>query len=187
VANEYANKSDNRLIKEVLRGDAQAYGELYQRYVEEIYRYIYFRSARNRTDAEDLTQMVFMRAWKTIMKNSTDHYHFRSLAYTIARNLTIDQWRAKKDEISLEDVEEERLSHPFTDPEQNALTSEQMDGLQKAIRRLDPIMQDVIICRFANQLSRAETAKTLGITEGHVRVLQHRALKEIRKQKDEKE
>lgn len=187
MANEYANKSDNRLIYEVLRGDAQAYGELYQRYVEEIYRYVYFRSARNRTDAEDLTQMVFMRAWKTIMKNNTDQYHFRSLVYTIARNLTIDEWRTRKVEIALEDAEEETLSHPFTNLEQNALTSEQMDGLQKAISKLDPIMQDVIICRFANQLSHAETAKTLGITEGHVRVLQYRALKEIRKQKDEKE
>jgi RNA polymerase sigma-70 factor (ECF subfamily) len=108
------------------------------------------------------------------------------LAYTIARNLTIDQWRTKKDEISLEDVEEERLSHSFTDPEQNALRSEQMDGLQMAISRLDPIMQDVIICRFANQLSHAETAKILGISEGHVRVIQYRALKEIRNQNDEK-
>lgn len=186
MATEYAKKSDDRLIQEVLRGDAQAYGELYLRYVEEIYRYVYFRAARNRTDAEDLTQMVFMRAWKTIMKNSTDNYHFRSLAYTIARNLTIDQWRTKKDEISLEDVEEERLSHSFTDPEQNALRSEQMDGLQMAISRLDPIMQDVIICRFANQLSHAETAKILGISEGHVRVIQYRALKEIRNQNDEK-
>lgn len=187
MANEYAKKSDNRLIKEVLRGDAQAYGELYQRYVEEIYRYIYYRSARNRIDAEDLTQMVFMRAWKSIMKNTTDQYHFRSLAYTIARNLTIDQWRARKDEIALEDVEEERLSNPLADPEQNALTLERMDELQMSIRRLDPIMQDVIICRFANQLSHSETAKVLGITEGNVRVLQHRALKEIRNQRDEKE
>lgn len=187
MANEYAKKSDDRLIQEVLRGDAQAYGELYQRYVEEIYRYIYFRSAKNRIDAEDLTQMVFMRAWKAIMKNSTDQYHFRSLAYTIARNLTIDQWRARKDVIALEDVEEERLSNTLPDPEQNTLTSERMEELQKAVRRLDPIMQDVIICRFANQLSHAETAKTLGITEGHVRVLQHRALKVIRKKEDEKE
>jgi len=187
VATEYAKKSDNRLIKEVLRGDAQAYGELYLRYVEEIYRYVYFRAARNRSDAEDLTQVVFMRAWNTIMKNNTDHYHFRSLAYTIARNLTIDQWRAKKEEIALEDVEEESLSDPSKDPEQNALKSEWIEGLHKAIRKLEPIMQDVIICRFANQLSHADTAKILGISEGHVRVLQHRALKEIRNQNDEKE
>jgi RNA polymerase sigma factor (sigma-70 family) len=68
----------------------------------------------------------------------------------------------------------------FATPEKKVLIQERSQALAAAVRELDPQLQDVFICRFINKLSHAETARTLGLKEGHVRVLQYRALKKIR-------
>ena len=65
-------------------------------------------------------------------------------------------------------------------PEDRILINEQTQALTEAIRELKPNLQDVFICRFINGMSHAETAQVLQLKEGHVRVLQHRALKQIR-------
>lgn len=180
MSSKYTKVSEEKLIKEVLQGDIQAYGELYKRYLDEIYRYVYYRVANNHLEAEDLTQVVFIRSWEVISKNRPKKYNFRSLVYKIAHNLIVDRWRTQRQELSLEKEKVESLPNLTPMLEQLILSKEGSHDLAVAIRELEPRLQHVIICRFVNGLSHAETAQTLGLTEGHVRVLQYRALKKIR-------
>ncbi len=173
----YTNASDENLIKAVKKGEIQAFGELYERYFDEISRYIIFR-IDEQAEAEDLLQTVFIKAWEVICKNQPDNYNFRALLYKIAHNLIIDRWRTQKKYISLDKTE--LLSDSKDLPEQVILSDEENKKLRDSIQALEPKLQQVFICRFINGLSHAETAQILGLTVGHVRVLQHRALKIIR-------
>ena len=177
---KFSKASDVEVIKKILSGDGKAYGELYQRYLDEIYRYVFYRVAKNHLEAEDLTQNVFIKAWEVILDNKTENYHFRALVYRIARNLTIDRWRTQKTEQSFDESNSQLIENSAFEPEQQIISNEANDDLLQAIRALKPDQQDVIICRFINELSHAETAQALGLTESHVRVLQHRALNELR-------
>ena len=169
--------SDEKIIKTVISGDTRAYGVLYERYLDEIYRYIYYRVAKNSLEAEDLTQVVFIKAWDVILQNRTENYNFRALIYKIARNLTIDHWRTLKTELL---IDEQLMEGANPKLEQQIILNEESDELVQVIRELEPKLQEVVICRFINGLSHAETAHSLGRTEGYVRVLQYRALKKIR-------
>ena len=177
MSSRSSRQPDEKLIKKIIHGDTRAFRVLYDRYVDEIYRYVYYRISRSSLEAEDLTQNVFIKAWDVILKNRTENYNFRGLIYKIARNLTIDHWRTSKTELLLD----EQLVKT-TDPklEQQLIRKEESDELVRVIRELEPKLQEVIICRFINGLSHAETARSLGRTEGYVRVLQCRALKKIR-------
>ena len=179
MPSDYSNASDEKIIKAVIQGDVQAYGELYKRYLDEIYRYVYFRIT-NHLESEDLTQAVFIKAWDVILNNQPKKSNFRALVYRIAHNLTVDRWRTQKKELSFEEANVEALPASLSTPEDLMLSNEESDELATAIKELEPQLQQVVICRFINGLSHAETADTLGLTEGHVRVLQHRALKKIR-------
>lgn len=174
--------SEDEILTLVRDGDTRVYGELYKRHLNEIYRYLYFRVARNQPEAEDLTQEVFLKAWKSITseKRSRKKSNFRALLYRIAHNLAVDRWRTKKEELSLEESRPGIQASESEMPEYQILITEQNQELAAAIRELDPALQDVFICRFINVLSHAETAQILGLKVGHVRVLQHRALKQIR-------
>ena len=174
--------SDGDIVDLVVAGNERAYGELYKRYLDEIYRYLYFRVAKNQQEAEDLTQEVFIKAWDVITRSSKRNKegNFRALTYRIAHNLSIDRWRTTKDEQPLQEQDLGLDAADFATPEKKVLIQERSQALAAAVRELDPQLQDVFICRFINKLSHAETARTLGLKEGHVRVLQYRALKKIR-------
>jgi RNA polymerase sigma-70 factor (ECF subfamily) len=174
--------SDGEIMDLVCAGNERAYGELFKRYLDEIYRYLYYRVARNQQEAEDLTQEVFIKAWDVIIKTKKrkKKSNFRALLYRIAHNLSVDRWRTSKDEQSLQEEDLGVDAADFTTPEKRVLVQERSQALAAAVRELDPQLQNVFICRFINELSHAETAQCLGIKEGHVRVLQHRALKKIR-------
>ena len=96
MPSDYTKASDEELIKAVIQGDNHAYGELFNRYLNEIYRYVYYRVASNHLDAEDMIQVVFFRAWEVILNNQPKKYNYRALIYRIAQNLTIDRWRTQK-------------------------------------------------------------------------------------------
>lgn len=166
--------SDDDLLKRVASGDKDAYGMLYERYLVPIYRYCYFRIGTE-LDAEDLTEMIFLKAWENLPKKPVQS--FRAWLYRIAHNQVVDFLRSRKDTVTLEALEipADGQSHP----EQVLLNREDGRVLARAIARLDEQDQDVLICRFVSQLSHAETAVVLGLSENHVRVLQFRALKKL--------
>ena len=171
------NHHDRELVNRALDGDAEAFGDLYELYLDEIYRYIYYRVAEQ-AEAEDLTEIVFLKAWETLPEISEPMDDIRAWLYRVAHNLVIDRHRTRKQTVPLE----ETLAHSeHPTPEGVALNLDASRELALKIGQLKPILQQVLLCRFVSDMSHAETARTMGLREGHVRVLQYRALKEIRR------
>ena len=79
MSSKLSKLPDEKLLKKVISGDTRAYGVLYERYLDEIYRYVYFRIAKNSLEAEDLTQVVLFKSWNVILQNRTENYNFRAL------------------------------------------------------------------------------------------------------------
>jgi len=179
VNHEHDPHTPQHWLRQTSQGDKQAFGDFYSFYLDEIYRYVYFR-VHNRQEAEDLTESAFLNAWRylTADRKKADIGNPRAWIYRIARNTVIDHIRTRKDEAPLEQIS--GLSQPYSTPENAALNNEQVEQLERHLAAIEPLHQEVIVLRFINQMSHAETAQVLGIKENHVRVLQYRALKQLR-------
>ncbi|MBN2502435.1 MAG: sigma-70 family RNA polymerase sigma factor [Anaerolineales bacterium] len=178
---EVSPVSETELLRRAMRGDKQAFGSLYELYLDPIYRYIYYR-VDSHTEAEDLTEMVFLKAWEQLPRpgKNTAVRNFRAWIYRIAHNLVVDRHRTNKPVSALD--QHNQMQALTASPETLAEHTERSDVLRAAILQLDPEYQQVIVLRFVNQLSHAETARILVKKEGHVRVLQYRALQKLREQ-----
>jgi RNA polymerase sigma-70 factor (ECF subfamily) len=172
---------DGELVRAAAGGDLEAFGSLYDRYLTPIYRYVYYRISEA-SDAEDLTEEVFIRAWGSLQRTdkSSQIKNFRAWLYRIAHNLVVDYHRQSREELLEEMPEEQQTSQLGPTTEEVSVRRQAGRELEAAIRSLEQPMQQVIILRFINGLSHAETAAIVGIKEGHVRVLQYRALKKLR-------
>jgi RNA polymerase sigma-70 factor, ECF subfamily len=174
---EQFDSSDQALLERAMRGDAEAFGGLYTRYLDEFHRYIYYRVA-NRFDAEDLTETVFIKAWDALPRFTSAKVNFRAWLYRIAQNTIVDYYRGRQ---TTADGISEQLRDSRPSLENQLQSQDESQGLARAIQSLDSNLQQVIICRFVNEMSHAETAEALGLNEGHVRVLQMRALQKLRR------
>lgn len=154
------------------QGDKEAYGDLYEMYLDEMYRYVYYRLS-DEAEAEDLTEQIFLKAWENL-PTFRGVVPFKAWLYRIARNTIIDRYRTRKPNLPLE--ENLSLVDENDQPEQQVLAQETSLRLREAISKLSPSHQDVIILRFVNGYSAAEIAQILERSAGAVRVLQHRAL-----------
>jgi RNA polymerase sigma-70 factor (ECF subfamily) len=171
-------ESDAALVTQALQGDAEAFGVLYDRYLHPLFRYIYYRVA-NYLEAEDLTELVFLKAWVALGTLDPDQINFRAWLYRIAHNAVIDHYRTRKTEVSIERIG--NLHHRGVSPEQGVQAKFEAAYLAKAISQLSTDQQQVIACRFILGITHAETAEIMDLKEGHVRVLQHRALKKLKR------
>jgi len=169
--------SDDELVARAAKGDAAAFGDLYERYLDDIYRYAFYRVG-DHAEAEDVTENVFLKAWQALPKNRGRISSFRAWIYRIAHNLIIDGYRTRKATTSIDEFVSLRDDAPA--PEALAQLNDESATLVRKLSQLKPQLRDVLLCRFVSGLSHAETAQALGLREGHVRVLQHRALNEIR-------
>ena len=181
MSSQNKSLSDNDLIQRAAGGDQDAFGDLYERYLEDIYRYVYYR-VLDVEEAEDLTEAAFLRAWENLRtaRKKPKVQNFRAWIYRITHNLVIDYQRKKKP-VSL-DLESADWANEVAVLGTEKIVEQQLSEaeLVKALKELDDTMQQIVILRFLNDLSHAETAAVLGLTEGHVRVLQYRALKKLR-------
>ena len=174
---EPAATSETELIARSIDGDAGAFGTLYERYLDAIYRYVYY-SVPDHAEAEDLTENVFLKAWQALPRFRLQGAGFRTWLYRIAHNAIIDRHRTHKQTTSLEAAT--HLRDPAPAPQTVVEADQEVLRLSAALSRLKPRARQVILCRFISGLSHAETAEVLGVSEGNVRVLQHRALKRMR-------
>jgi len=166
------------IILDAIGGKASAFGLLYDKYNGQIYRFIYLKVS-HREEAEDLTHQVFMNAWQNIKSYKIQGFPFSSWLYQIARNQVIDHYRTKKETLDIENVEEPMTVGTSLD-EKLHLNME-IDLVKNAISKLTQEQQDVIILRFIDDLSPKETAAALKKPESTIRVLQHRAIKNLQK------
>lgn len=158
--------------------DSEAFAELYDRYVKQIYRFIYFKVSGHE-EAEDLTAEVFLKSWNYIQEGK-EVKSFSGLLYRIARNAIIDLYRSKAaqpESVSLynEDVEvgDENVWL------KKMHVSIEHQGIVQAIKKLKQEYQEVVTLRFIDDLSIEEIAEITGKKKISVRVTLHRALKKL--------
>ena len=158
-------------------GDAAAFGGIYDLYFDRIYRYVYYRLG-NARDAEDLTEQIFLNAWRAIGRYRVNGSPVIALLLRIAQNALIDHLRTRKDAAPLEDGAIDPAL--WCDPVAAADLQCTQGELRHAIIGLKPEQQRVVIMRFIDNLSYAEVAAALGKSGGAVRVIEHRALVALR-------
>ena len=174
----YKEMEDSELV-EYAKDDKAAFGEIYERYLEKIYNYIYYRTG-NQQDAEDLTAKVFYRAMAHIENYVDKGVPFQAWLYRIAHNLVANFHRDKgrRKIIPLDDYV--ALTLRSEGPERQAESTAQEELLMDAIRRLPADRQQLIILKFIEQKSNQEIGEIMGRTEGAIKSLYHRTLLSLR-------
>jgi RNA polymerase sigma-70 factor (ECF subfamily) len=171
--------SDEEALTRAATGDTDAFGVLYERYVNRIYNYIYYRTG-NPFDAEDLTARVFHRAFDHIGSYRNMGVPFSAWLYRIAHNLVANWHRDnhRRQEVQLDDV---TLTHPQVEhPETTLVQNQEMEKLLRTIRKLSSDRQQLIILKFAEHLSNTEIGQIMGRSEGAIKSLYHRTLLVLR-------
>jgi len=168
-------KDPKQLMQLAKNGDTEAFGQLYELYFKPVYRYIYLRT-KSKEEAEDLSQVVFIKIFKSIGGFQEQNKQPLAYFFTIARNTVIDHWRKKKDILT--DKPPETLSaESFENPQRLIDQKSTAQAVYQAIENLTEEQQEVIILKFINDLSTTEIAKILDKKEDAVRQTQCRALK----------
>jgi RNA polymerase sigma-70 factor (ECF subfamily) len=163
------------LVERAAAGAADAFGELYQLYLDDIYRYVYYRTGDTR-DAEDLTEQVFLRAWEALPGYKRRGNPFTSWLYRIAHNLVVDHHRRQKSTVPI--LTSEEVSWVSEEPNslERIIRAEEAAALAAAITQLPEEQQQVIVLRFIEGRKHTEVARIIGKSEGACRIIQHRAL-----------
>ena len=165
-----------QLVKLAQDGDSDAFGTLYNGYMERIYRYIYFRVTDEQT-AEDLTGQVFCKAWENLQRYKPTGAPFGAWLYTIARNAVIDYYRTRKETVSLDEVTS--LATDAPDPDEMTEMRFDIQLLGDALHELTDEQQQVLVLKFISGMSTDEVADQLGKRPGAVRALQMRGLQAL--------
>jgi RNA polymerase sigma-70 factor (ECF subfamily) len=162
------------------QGEGEAFGELYDIYVDLVHRYISHRVG-NHALAEDLTSETFLRALRRIGTFTWQGRDFGAWLVTIARNLIADHFKSSRHKLehSTSDLVEAGVDGSSEGPENEVLNGITNAVLLAAVRELGQEQQDCIVLRFLQGLSVAETAAILGKNEGAVKALQYRAVKAL--------
>lgn len=174
---------ESEVIERARGGDAHAFATLYDRYFERVYRHCYYRTA-DRSEAEDLTQETFLRAWRAIGRYRCTEVPFLAWLLTISDRLAISRWRRWRVSLSRRSAQRFASSSGAEDPEGSALTSLACDEVRRALLELSGERQRVLLLRFIDGLSLSEVAAALGKSEAAVAMLQHRALADLRRRLD---
>jgi RNA polymerase sigma-70 factor (ECF subfamily) len=156
--------------------DAEAFGELYDRYCDRIFRFIYAR-LRDRATAEDITSETFFKALKGISTYRASTGSFSSWIYQIAKNAMVDHLRTQRPTVSLEP--EMDTSDPATPVEDEVTNRTEVARVWKAVDQLNPPQRTVLVLRLQHDLSIGDIAIRMERSEGAIRVLLHRALAKL--------
>ena len=173
-----AQEHEESLVTRAVGGDKTAFTRLYDLHYDRVYRHVLYRVPSSE-DAEDLTQLVFLQAWRAIGRYKLTGAPFFAWLVTIAHNLVISFYRRTHFTSPLDQHTEEGGSD--NDPEQSAEEQFDQDRIRAAITHLRPEQQQVITLRFLENLAHRDIADAVGKSEGAVRLIQHRALADLRR------
>lgn len=180
VVSSAEREEDAALARRAGSGEAEAFGVLYDRYVDAVYRYVFYR-VRNEAEAEDVTSDVFMRALRAIPKYEP-RQAFLAWLYRIARNAVIDRSRrqASRQQVSFEDA----LAHPNADqvvnPDAGLLAGSDASVVRVAMRQLTPLQQEILVLRYVEGYDTKTISKLVGKRDGTIRGIEFRALSALR-------
>jgi RNA polymerase sigma-70 factor (ECF subfamily) len=169
----------DRLVTEARDGDPWAFGMIFDHYHEAIHRFIASRVNRP-SDAEDLTQLVFVKALEALPRYQSRGVPFGGWLFRLARNAVIDHARTRHEHADLETIVDR--PHGDAGPEEIAAVRQELDAVAAALESLTDEQREAIELRFFAGLSARETADAMGKQEGTVRGLQFRAIGALRRQ-----
>lgn len=173
------------ILNRLKRQDIEAFTETYDLYVEKVYRFVFFKVGDAET-AQDLTSEVFLRTWNYVCENKQVNVKtLPALIYRIARNAVIDHYRANRQHVSINDVDEEgNLKIEIADDKQDLPEKFDLDlsmeKVQAALMQLKDEYREIIVMRYVDELAIEEIADILEKNKGNVRVLAHRALQALK-------
>lgn len=183
VSSEVDEAERERLIAlvELARsGDKEAFGLLYDHYQGSVYRFLYYRT-RSQTLAEDLTSETFFRALRSMNNFRWQGKDFGAWLMTIARNLTTDHFKAGRTRLEMTTEDMTPHDDATEGPESAVIAGLTNEALLKALTELPTEQRECLIMRFLQGLSIAETALALDRSDGAVKQLQLRGVRNLAK------
>lgn len=166
---------EKRLIRKVQNGDAEAFAKIYDEYIDKIYRFAYFR-VNSPEEAEDLTSQIFTKVLEYILSGK-EIINLQALIYTITKSQIADKYRHQIKEVSLDQSFAETV-----DISAKIELKDDSIKVEQVLKNLKGEAKEAIVLRYVEEHSIKEVAKILGKTEGAVRVMIHRAIKDIKTQ-----
>ncbi len=152
--------------------------KLYEKYVDKIYRFIYYKTQHKET-AEDITSSAFLKALESFGSFDPEKASFQTWLYTIARNSVIDFYRSRKPALNIEDVwglsKEE-------DIERDLDTAQKLREVEKYLKKLKPEQREIVVLRVWEELSYKEIAQITGKNEGTCKMSFSRSIKQLREE-----
>jgi len=174
-----SGKPESELISMATTGNPEAFGALYEKYIDQIYNYIYYRTS-NGKDAEDLCSRVFIRALHHIERYEDRGYPFSAWLYRIAHNLVVNWYRDR------EKSEEISLSEQYPPPTMNGSVEERIekedekDSLLRILSSLPEDRKELLILKHVEGLTNFEIGQIMDRSEGAIKALYHRTLESLR-------
>lgn len=173
------------VVQRVQQGDREAFGLIYQRYVDTVFRFIYFRVGHRQT-AEDLCSETFLRGMRRIDSFTWQGRDFGAWLVTIARNLVVDHFKSGRSRLEslfgLRRDDEAVDATPEGSPESvvaDHLVNVELMSALKLLEAHSRDQYDVLVYRFLDGLPVAETAAVMGKNEGAIKALQYRAVRTL--------
>jgi len=173
-----------KLVYKSQKGDEKSFAELFDIFYEKIFRYIRFRVEESEID--DLVSKVFLKVVENIKGFSPQkNAGFNAWIFRIAHNTVIDFYRQKREFLSIDPNEDDPYFIELEDknPTPNKATNKNLDSkkIHDLLQKLAPVHREILELKYLNDFSNYEIAKITGKTEGNIRVIQLRALREMRK------
>jgi RNA polymerase sigma-70 factor (ECF subfamily) len=176
-----------QLVVKAQQGNVKAFEQLFDRFQKQVYRMVFYRT-RSQQDAEDLTQEIFIRAYKKI-SSLKEVDRFRTWLFSIAYNRIRDFYRKKRIQhfFSLSDLDEDALERYSSQdrenpgPIQNLIKQDFWKQVEKFLGRLSKMEKEVFLLRFLDQLMIAEISRILKQSESSVKTHLYRALVKFKK------
>ena len=170
----------DELVDRARQGDADAFGQLYDRFLPEIVRYL-ARRVGDPDAAEDLAQQVFLKAWQAIPRYEARGVPFKAWLYRMAHNQMVDHFRTRRPTSDLEGIDPPVAS----EAEETVIALEMSEALERALANLSEDHRQVLTLRFLMEKSAREIGEIMGRKEVTVRGLQMRALQALRREIEE--
>jgi RNA polymerase sigma-70 factor (ECF subfamily) len=167
-----------RLVRLSQEGDGEAFGLLYDRYVDIVYRFVYFR-INDRALAEDFTSETFLRALRRIGTISYQGRDIGAWFITIARNIVLDHLKSARHRLELTTADTLEGKEQAESTESAVLNLLQSERLMQAVNQLGDEQRECVMLRFVQGLSVSETAGVMGKNDGAIKALQHRAVRKL--------
>lgn len=167
-----------RLVSLAQAGDGEAFGKLYDRYVDSVYRFIYYR-VNDRALAEDFTSETFLRALRRI---GTITYQGRDIGawfVTIARNIVLDHVKSARHRLEVTTADTFEGDDRVPSPEAAVIEALTNERLMTAVGELGDEQRECVLLRFIQGFSVSETAGVMGKNDGAIKALQHRAIRKL--------